>query len=175
MKPKIEGPCVRYCLLCSGACDDKPKGKGSQQVDMEIGEDGGGGEVNCALLKSQLKNMFILLKLLDVPKNWCEGILGGDPEEIGGGGGCEDGSNPDSWFTLCAKCDHAQGKVQNAWRAYRQMIRWSNRLNSIKVQIKEQMRKGLEDNCLKERFYSDDGIEVVNYEVGKLLFPGKKI
>lgn len=174
MRPKSQGACLRYCLLCSRACHDKPTDKGSQEGDGG-GEVGGGGGVNCTLLKDQLKNMFVLLKLLDVPKSWCEGILGGDDEEeIGGGGGEEGGNNPDSWFTLCDKCD--DDKVQKAWLAYQQMLKWGGRLNAIKVQIKEEMRKGIEKgNCFKERFYSDDGIEVVNFEVGKLLFPGKKI
>lgn len=165
---------VKFCLLCGEGTfcqngDDK-------STTSKLGGIVGG--VGCNLLERQLEKMFILLKVLKVPSNWCGRMLqrgeeDGVGEEENGGGG----NNPDKWFILCDKC--VEGSVTRAWNTYQNLLKWQSRMESVRLQILEGMRRSvLKATKKNENRWDDDtghrhsGLSQVDCEIKRYLFPG---
>ncbi len=155
---------MKYCLLCGeGTCKNEDK---TSKLEGIV------GGVGYKLLERQLEKMFILLKVLEVPLNWCEGIL-----QRGDGGGDGGDNNPEEWFTLCDSC--VEGKVTRAWNTYQKMLTWQTRMLSVRLQIREGMRRSILKSNHGQVKSQVDGLgeggrnNHVDCEIKKYLFPGE--
>ncbi|CAL8098529.1 unnamed protein product [Orchesella dallaii] len=83
---------------------------------------------DCPSLESQLKQLFILRRILNIPSEWCEEKLGGS-----------DGVNPSNWFGVCGGCS---GIVEEAVDVHHKILKLESKFQELKEKVKDKMGSG---------------------------------
>ncbi|CAL8098523.1 unnamed protein product [Orchesella dallaii] len=83
---------------------------------------------DCPSLESQLKQLFILRRILDVPSEWCEEKLRGS-----------EGVNPSNWFGVCGRCSEI---VEEAVDVHHKILKLEGKFLELKEKVKEKMGWG---------------------------------
>ncbi|ODM89802.1 Pre-mRNA-processing factor 19 [Orchesella cincta] len=150
------------CLLCFDTYSEtKNKSSDSFPFLHELFP----GAVHCQTLEKQLKQVFILRHLLDIPSSWCEEILKGGQyrrEEYEFDETNNESYHPDSWFWVCTSC--LTQTVIKALKIHHQILCLEGEMRQLKDKLKVTMRQRWDNERRNGRI--DDAIrEMVCSEV----------
>ncbi|CAL8098526.1 unnamed protein product [Orchesella dallaii] len=108
---------------------------------------------DCPSLDSQLKQLFILRRILDIPSEWCEEKLGGS-----------DGVNPSNWFGVCGGCSVI---VEEAVDIHHKILKLESKFQELKEKVKDKLGSGRSRRRKRRR--GGDGEGSIKEEIIKMV------